>query len=143
MKPFLLLALGIFAWACSNDPKPIHFGKDACHACKMTLMDPVFGAEVVTQKGKTFVFDDVNCLMDFLNKENQPDEAYAHLLVVNHAEPEQLIDAKTAFYVLSDEIKSPMASRVAAFASETDMRVYRSKYNGVYLAWGELVTQFK
>jgi copper chaperone NosL len=34
--------------ACTVEPEPLRFGKDGCHACKMTLMDSKFGAEIVT-----------------------------------------------------------------------------------------------
>lgn len=131
------------ASACNIEPRPINFGTDGCHTCKMILMDPTFGAEMVTTKGKIFFFDDVNCLIEFMDKEGHAPEHYKEVLVVNHANPEQLIQATTAFYVLSDEIKSPMASRVAAFETEAEMKEYRKKYNGLYLAWGELTTQFK
>jgi len=141
----LIFGVGLIfiAAACQVEPRPINFGTDSCQTCKMILMDASFGAEVVTQKGKIFIFDDLNCLIEFFGKEGNNHDYYKEILVVNHAKPEQLIPAKNAFYVLSDAIKSPMASRIAAFETETEMKEYRKKYDGFYLAWGELITQFK
>ena len=37
---------------CNPKPEKITFGKDNCAECKMTIMDPKFGGEIVTKKGK-------------------------------------------------------------------------------------------
>ncbi|MDX1911017.1 MAG: hypothetical protein SFV22_06010, partial [Saprospiraceae bacterium] len=54
--------------ACSTGPEPIRYGQDNCHACKMTLTDRRFGAEIVTKKGKVYKFDDLNCLMGHIGE---------------------------------------------------------------------------
>ena len=51
--------------SCSVEPQAIAIGKDLCDECHMTIMDPKFGGEVVTKKGKVFKFDDVHCLIRF------------------------------------------------------------------------------
>lgn len=129
--------------ACNVEPEPIVYGTDACHACKMTIMDRKFGAEVVTQKGKVFKFDDVNCLVNFLNEGSLTDRDVKYKLVIDYAQPEKLIAAGEAFYVKSPEIKSPMNSQVAAFETDEAHKLYRKQFNGFYLTWGELTTQFK
>jgi copper chaperone NosL len=146
MKNILLLLLGLLLlMACQVEPRPIAYGSDNCHHCKMTLMDPLFGAEVVTQKGKIYVFDDVNCLMSYLEAHPQGEESLAHVLVADYTRPETLLDANLAFYLKSEQIKSPMASKIAAFPSEQSMKEFKKGLlgDGIYLAWGELVTQFK
>ena len=129
--------------ACSIDPQPLQYGKDGCHTCKMTLMDKKFGAEIVTQKGKVYKFDDVNCMLNFLNSRYLEDEMLAHKLIVDYSQPEKLIPADQAFYLKSDEIRSPMASQVAAFETEKTMLKYKTKLKAIYLSWGELTTRFK
>ena len=39
---------------CNPKPEKIAIGKDACAECKMTIMDPKFGGEIVSKKGKVF-----------------------------------------------------------------------------------------
>jgi len=97
--PALILALALIS--CSVEPEPLQYGKDACHHCKMTLMDNKFGAEIVTAKGKIFKFDDTNCLINFLNSNEMSDQDIKHCLITDFSSPGLLIDAKTAFYVKS------------------------------------------
>src|SRR5688572_7001646 len=129
--------------SCTTDPVPLRYGKDACHLCKMTLMDKKFGGELVTEKGKVYKFDDVNCMINFINSGYLNDETLAHKLIIDYSQPEKLIPAEEAFYLKSDQIRSPMASEVAAFATQKAMEKSKTKLNGIYLAWAELMTQFK
>lgn len=46
-----LVAIGLL-WSCSIAPEPINYGQDGCHFCKMTIVDKVHAAEIVTTKGK-------------------------------------------------------------------------------------------
>lgn len=129
--------------ACKVEPEPLQYGKDGCHACKMTLMDNKFGAEIVTTKGKIYKFDDANCMLNFFNSGEVPSEDMKEILIVDFSKPENLIDARNALYVKSESIKSPMASNVAAFESNEDLKQMNTDWNGIILSWGELQTQFK
>ncbi|MBX2963895.1 MAG: nitrous oxide reductase accessory protein NosL [Cyclobacteriaceae bacterium] len=128
---------------CQVKPEPIVFGKDQCYACKMTIMDKRFGAEVVTTKGKVYKFDDVNCMIGFIDSEDVEDRDVAYKLVIDYAQPEKLIGAGEAFYIKSPEVRSPMASQVASFETDESKNEHKKQWNGIYLTWGELTTQFK
>ena len=142
LLPILLVSIGLAA--CKVEPEPIHYGVDGCHHCKMTLMDPRFGAEIVTEKGKIYKFDDVNCMMATLETDEVSYEKVKYFMVADYTQPETLIDANYAFYLKSEKIKSPMASHIGAFPDEPSMKEFQKNNNGgIYLAWGELVTQFK
>jgi copper chaperone NosL len=143
MKTVFFSGLMLVAMACSVKPEPIVFGKDNCHLCKMTIMDKRFGAEVVTTKGKIYKFDDVNCMINFLNSNYLEEREVAHKLVVDFSQPEKLIDAPYAFFIKSPEIRSPMASQVASFESDETKNDFNKQWKGIYLTWGELTTQFK
>jgi copper chaperone NosL len=143
MKVGLWVLIAVFLFSCSVEPEPLRYGRDACHHCKMTLMDKKFGGELVTEKGKVYKFDDVNCMMTFLDSDQVAGEAFAFKLIIDYLQPEKFIPAEEAFYLKSDEIRSPMASEVAAFATEKSMMEYKSKLNAIYLSWGELRAQFK
>lgn len=143
MKMVSVILIAILFFSCSVDPQPLQYGKDSCHTCKMTLMDKKFGGEIVTAKGKVYKFDDVNCMVNFLNSGYLEDEKIEHTLVVDYTQPGKLIRAEEAYYLKSDEIRSPMASEVAAFETEKVMLKHKSKLKGIYLDWGELKAQFK
>jgi copper chaperone NosL len=49
---------------CNPKAEKINLGKDQCAECKMTIVDPKFGAEIVTKKGKVYKFDDTHCIAD-------------------------------------------------------------------------------
>jgi copper chaperone NosL len=146
-KTFSKVAVGVCLClaliSCNVEPEPLHFGKDGCHACKMTLMDNKFGAEIVTKKGKIYKFDDVNCLLNFFNSGEVATDEMKELLIVDFSKPEKLIDARNALYIKSPVIKSPMASNIAAFESNDDATKMNKEWKGILLSWGELQTQFK
>lgn len=139
--PAIVVLLSILS--CSVEPEPLQYGQDACHTCKMTLMDRKFGAELVTDKGKVFKFDDINCMLTYYHSSDVDPSSFAHRLVVDFSQPGKLIEAPHAFYLKSPGIKSPMASQVAAFEKKESMEQHQKDLKGIYLVWGELVTQFK
>lgn len=124
--------------SCSTAPEPIHYGKDGCHACKMTLMDNKFGAEIITTKGKVYKFDDINCMLGFLHGGELKKPGQATILIVDFSRPEKLIDAKAAKYIKSEAIRSPMASTIAAFETEASMSTLNQSWKGEVLSWNDL-----
>lgn len=143
MRSLSLLCILIVLASCSADPRPIAYGQNGCHHCKMTLMDPKFGAELVTEKGKVFIFDDVNCMLQYMDSEDGKSQLFKHVLVTDYLNPGVLLDANFAFYLKSEEFKTPMASNIVAFPDYGLLKEYKTKSGGVYMAWGELTTQFK
>lgn len=140
---FIAAILLISLLSCSTEPEPLAYGEDACHTCKMTLMDTKFGCELVTKKGKVFKFDDLNCMLTYYNSADVNTQDFAHKLVVDFTQPKKLIPAADAFYLKSAGIKTPMASQIAAFETKASMETVQKEVRGIYLVWGELVTQFK
>jgi copper chaperone NosL len=140
---FISLLTLLILNACSTDPEPLKYGVDVCHFCKMTLVDNKFGAELVTTKGKVYKFDDLNCFLNFYNSGFEDERSIAHKLIVDYSRPGTLIDAKDAFYLKSSEVRSPMNGGVAAFETKADMDKFKKQWKGIYLGWGEVVTQYK
>ncbi|HRK54691.1 MAG TPA: nitrous oxide reductase accessory protein NosL [Cyclobacteriaceae bacterium] len=139
----LVFPLAGLLMSCSTEPVPLEYGKDICYTCKMKLMDNKFGAELVTNKGKIYKFDDLNCMLDYYNANEAEHGNYAHKLVIDFARPGTFIEASNSYYLRADEIKSPMASQIAAFENYDLMEESKKKWDGIYLSWGEVVTEFK
>jgi copper chaperone NosL len=139
----LVLMVSTLALSCNVEPEPINYGKDACDHCRMTIMDPKFGAELVTSKGKIYKFDDVNCMVSFMNNGPAKGQETSHLLIVDFLKPMTLIPAQDAQYLRSEEVKSPMASQVAAFSDSHQRAQHLDKWGGEPMNWEDVKTAFK
>jgi copper chaperone NosL len=121
-KTALKIALSVssilFLMSCSSEIEPINYGKEACHFCKMTIIDAKFGTEIITKKGKVYKFDDLHCLVNYM-KENKINEAdLAHIVVNDFKNERSFLPVYKAYFVKSDQFKSPMRGDIAAFKSE-------------------------
>ncbi len=144
MKNYLwIYVLAAVALRCTPKPEPLAFGQDACHTCKMTLMDNKFGCELVTKKGKVYKFDDMNCMLNFYHSGYEDPQNFEFALVIDFANPGKLLDARQSWYVKSETIRSPMGSGIAAFETEEVLQNHNQQWKGILMSWGEVNTQFK
>jgi len=139
----LLIAISWWLAGCSSEPEPLEFGIDACYTCKMTLVDRRFGAELVTKKGKVYKFDDMNCMLGFYHSGWEEPGDFVHRLAVDFETQGSLLGVEEAFYIKAESIRSPMASQIAAFESYERAMAYKRANGGIFMAWGEVSTQFK
>lgn len=132
----LISLTGIIA-ACTVEPKKINYGNDHCSHCDMTVVDKSHAAQYVTKKGKAYVFDAVECLVMKINKEqNEADMAF--VLVVDFTNPGVLIEAKSATYLISEKIKSPMGANLSAFSSKDKAEEVMRENGGELFSWEAL-----
>jgi copper chaperone NosL len=107
----------------------------------MTIVDKQHAAQIVTKKGKAFKFDAVECMMNHLK---DVDAATIELFLVNDYQvPGKLIDAKTATFLITKEIPSPMGEYLSAFKSRVKAENIEEENNGKLYSWNELLTKFK
>ncbi|RYM35050.1 hypothetical protein ERX46_06660 [Brumimicrobium glaciale] len=140
MKKLILfvLLLGLFV-GCSIEAKPITYGADACDFCKMSIVDQIHGAEIVTDKGKVYKFDAVECLIDY---KNEMSKEQPMLFLTNHYHtPKELISAEGATFIISEKLPSPMGEFITAFASKTAAEEAQKELEGKLYTWEELVQQ--
>ena len=144
MKLTIILSLItlLFISSCSVEPAPIQYGDDHCSFCDMTVVDKTHAAEYTTKKGKSYVFDAIECMVNQLNKKHNEDKM-AFILVADYSHPGTLIDAKTATFLISPEIKSPMGANLSAFPNENTAKEYQTKYSGDLYNWEQLKDKFK
>ena len=118
-------------------PQPIAYGKDGCEHCKMTIIDPRFGAELLSKQGKAYKFDSGECMIGYIKEGRIEQDKIAQLLVTDFADPQQLIDAKTAHFLHSEAIPSPMGANVSAFASEDAVSRMIAEKGGRFINWND------
>jgi copper chaperone NosL len=136
---FTLMAFLIIITACGNYPEPIRYGEDNCAHCKMMITDEKYGAELVTDKGKIYKYDSIECLLEQLHNQTFKEDQIGSMWVIDFSNPQTLIDAKTAYYTKNDNFRSPMGLNVQAFQTEEDFNKFFSEDGGEKLNWPELM----
>jgi len=129
--------------SCSVEQEPIKFGEDECDYCQMTIVDNKYGAEIVNKQGKSFKFDAVECLLRYIyHGEIKPDDI-AMTLVTDITKPKVFIDANNGYYLVSENIPSPMGAFLSAFKDKNTAMKYRDKYSGKIYTWTSINSYFK
>lgn len=141
LKHYSIIALLLLFFSCNVSPKPIDYGSDGCHFCKMTIVDKVHAAEIVTQKGKIYKFDATECMINFM--EEFDTTQIALYLSNNYTTPEELIDATKATFLISENIPSPMGAFLSAFEDLSDAENAQADKGGTLYNWTELLAHFK
>jgi len=134
---FSLVIVSLLTLAgCSIEPKPIEYGKDACAHCMMNIVDDQHAAQLVTDKGKVYKFDAIECMVNELKEEVNTE--YAYQLVCDFNTPGDLIDAHTAFYLISENLPSPMGAYLSAFSGQPQADSALAQFSGELHSWDEL-----
>lgn len=141
LKHYSTLALLLLFLSCNVSPKPIEYGSDGCHFCKMTIVDKVHAAEVVTKKGKIYKFDATECMINFM--EDFDTSEIKLYLSNNYTEPETLIDATKAIFLISENIPSPMGAFLSAFKNKADAEKFQTEKGGNLYTWKTLLAKLK
>lgn len=139
-KLYFLLAF-IILLGCNVSPQAINYGNEACHFCNMTIVDKQHAAEIVTNKGKAYKFDSSECMIHFLDDFDKT--SIKLFLSNNFTEPEVLIDATQATFLISDQIPSPMGANLSAFKSNEEANSFQTEKGGKLYSWDELLNHFK
>ena len=133
----LLAAACLLITSCQAGPKPIEYGIDGCYFCKMTIVDKLHAAEVVTHKGKVYKFDAIECMVNFMEDFNR--DQIALYLCNSYTKTETLIDATNATFLISENIPSPMGAFLSAFKNSEDANLVQSQKGGHLYTWESLL----
>ena len=126
MASFLIL----FIAGCKPKSEKISFGKDQCAECKMIIMDPKFGGEIVTKKGKVYKFDDTHCVAVFLERRGVELNNIHQTLFVNYNDNNEFVKVRAAEFVVSSQLKSPMGGNAAAFKNANEAKKKSAEIEG-------------
>lgn len=136
----LAAALALALAACrAPGPGVIRYDTDACDHCRMTIADASFAAQLVTTTGKVYRFDDPGCLASFVaGARVAPAEVHA-AWVNDHERPDTPVRVEDAVFVISDRIRTPMNSGVAAFGTRASAAALQARTGGQLLPWADVV----
>jgi copper chaperone NosL len=109
----------------------------------MGIVDPGFGGEIITKKGKLYKFDDIICMVRFLKNEGVKEKDIDEKVVINfEKENDFLVVSKTIFRI-SPELRSPMGSNAAAYSSQQAAEKAMAGKDGQLMNWDELYNKIK
>lgn len=135
----LILTGALLASCGRKEPEPIAYGKDSCSECKMTIIDPKFGGEIISKKGKIFKFDDTHCIAKFMERRGIEMNSIHKTLFVNYNKPNEWLEVEKAQFVVSSLFKSPMGGNAAAFSSKAEAESKSSELPGSKItSWATL-----
>ncbi|MBV7441050.1 nitrous oxide reductase accessory protein NosL [Weeksellaceae bacterium TAE3-ERU29] len=134
MKKFFFLSIVGILMACNSEPKDIKYGQDNCDYCHMTVVDEIHGTELVTDKGKVYIFDSMECLVNF---KNEHEHKYSHEMTNYFEVPGKLMPIKDAFLLKSDQLPSPMGGNVTAFQTQEKLQQIMEEKGGKEVSYSE------
>jgi copper chaperone NosL len=127
--------------ACAPKPKPIEYGADGCEYCKMTIVDNQYAAEAVTDKGRVYKFDAIECMVNYTL--NNPETEMAFLLVNHFTQPGELISVDKSTFLISKNMPSPMGAFLSAYPSPALAAKMQKEKEGTLYNWAALQTYFQ
>lgn len=132
----LCAGMALFTQGCNREPEPLAFGTDACALCSMTITDQRHGALFVSDKGRTYKFDSVECMIESLMPgEKFADIPVASFHVVDYSQPGAVVNAAGATYLVSPAVPSPMGANVSAFSAAAGADSVRTAKGGDVMDW--------
>jgi len=139
----VLVAWLIAASGCNrgerSGPPEIRLGDSVCAECGMIVSDERYGTATIIQGDRgpeAAIFDDFNCQMNF-EAEHGDD-----LVIVRRWSRDfrtlEWFNTLDGWFVESQKIHTPMASHVAAHASEEEAREHAAQVSGTVRPIGEV-----
>jgi copper chaperone NosL len=129
----LTAAVLLLAGCGPSGPVPIAYGEDTCALCVMTVSDERYGTELLTRKGRAYMFDSVECMANFYLRQD-PAEV-ASMWVTDFRDPGRLIPLEDAIFLRSPELRSPMGMNLTAFGEGAEPGALLAAYGGEVLNW--------
>lgn len=139
LKYLSIIILLLLFFGCNVKPQAIDYGNDGCYFCKMTIVDKLHAAEIVTKKGKIYKFDASECMVSFMTEFDTSEIAL--YMSNNYSEPEKLINATKATFLISENIPSPMGAFLSAFKNKENAIKMQSEKGGTLYTWNELINR--
>ncbi|OJY79623.1 MAG: hypothetical protein BGP13_18900 [Sphingobacteriales bacterium 40-81] len=133
-----MILFALFFSSCNTGPEAIAVGRDNCSHCKMSISDIKYAAEIVTQKGKVYKFDDITCLVSFVKDKAVDEKDIQQIYLSDFSAPHSLVKSGEAFYLKGGTIHAPMNGDVAAFANRDSLTKMVSELGAAEVSWQQV-----
>jgi copper chaperone NosL len=136
LAPALAL-LALLLSACAKGPDLVHWGVEECSHCQMMITDERFAGQVVDRRGKTYKFDALECMADWVNR-GVVAVADFHSVWVSDG-PDGWTRVEDASFLHSGEIRSPMGGGYIAFSDAGTAQRMQAEVGGRLMTWREVL----
>jgi len=133
-----ILLLLLFS-SCTTRPEPIVIGVDQCVHCKMSIVDKKYAAEIITSKGKIIKFDDIICMKNYIQINDDLAKKEANYLVSDYNNPNQLIPIESADFYKSEKFQTPMGGHIISVLKKSALPTLISEEQIKKIAWNDIV----
>jgi copper chaperone NosL len=124
---------------CARGPQAISYGTDACEFCSMTISDDRYAAAIVTDKGRTYKFDSIECMLQSVSEgEKLAGTDVNQWYATSYPNRGVLIPAPSTTILVSPNLPSPMGAGLTAFANRDDAVRMQQEKGGEVLDWSGL-----
>lgn len=140
----LALSLTLLLSGCSTQvdasPQAIDSSLDICAICNMSIIDPRFAGQIVTQAGQVEKFDDIGCLALYLKKHGPKPAIKESMIYVKDYNTMDWIIATKATYIKA-HINTPMNFGIVGFGSPEAAQSFGKELEDAELmTWQEVLT---
>ncbi len=147
INPSLACALGgsVLALLASCQPTPLSgppelkLGHQECGDCGMLINeDRCCAAILVDSDGhrEHVLFDDIGCLLEL--RTTKPNTKILEHWVRDYS-ARTWVKSESAFYLMSEKLRTPMGSWIVAFASRRAAEAVQKDHEGRILTWEEVI----
>jgi copper chaperone NosL len=118
-----------------HSPRPVEIEpSDMCEHCRMAISRKQFAAEILDADENAAKFDDIGCMLRYLDKgEHKP----TALFVVDYTN-RQWLDAKAALFVRGSKVATPMGGGILAFGGRARAEAAAREYGGAVFEFAQL-----
>jgi len=137
--PSLLLLLSL-SCTPSEQSLRVQYLKSQCDYCRMLFQERAFGAQMQLENDSIRVFDDPECLAAYLITNRFPETRIRRIWTVDYGRPTTLVDARSAIFIRSNKVLSPMGANIAAFGTTAEADSAFARIGGERMDWPGVVS---
>ncbi len=105
----------------------------------MPISDVRYAAELIDKAGAPRKFDEIGCLVNYVNLKH-PKRDFRASFVMDY-DKKQWLKSEDAFFVRSEQIRTPMSGGIVAFGEKGRADTVASQFQGQVLKFDELFNQ--
>ncbi len=137
----LVVSVGLALVACGeegadpNEPPEIAYGEDICSRCGMIISEEKYASGIVDEDGNAEIFDDIGGMFIIL----QEDGLGERRAWVHDYNTVEWINATEAYFVVAEEVITPMGFGVVAFETQEAAETFATDQGGMVMSWEDMM----